>query len=360
MAITIPKKINIGFQERCDTYTGKLSYIIYFDEKGVLRKEKSWQSWRDNNIENIIYDNEPIEGFVLNKKAGGYSTGWNHRQTYVRVYDPRGFEFEITIPNLLYILENTNSIKGKGLEGKFVYGWDGTELLLIPISSPDYIEISKFSKLLQENKIIKTKDLIIGATYKSKDNRELVYIGKYDKYNYTYDYTKNKNGNRKAIKKPYISGNEFFFYDLTNENVITMKTINNKLIYVLDDKCISNYAYIVDKLEFSDEYSPYDYTMDEYKEYSFDDLKNKIEKDDYWSYVYIKKDDDYFEARISKSYYNYEKDKYINELQVELTEGSYNSKQLLKNVSIEKIYEELKPSYIRKYLSNGKLLEESK
>lgn len=28
------------------------------------------------------------------------------------------FEFEITIENLLYILENANPIKGKGLEGE--------------------------------------------------------------------------------------------------------------------------------------------------------------------------------------------------------------------------------------------------
>lgn len=39
--IFIPTKINIGFQERSDTYTGKLAYVIYFDEKGKLRKETS-------------------------------------------------------------------------------------------------------------------------------------------------------------------------------------------------------------------------------------------------------------------------------------------------------------------------------
>lgn len=146
--IFIPRKIKVGFQKRHDTYTQKLAYVIYYDEKGKLRKEKSWNSWRDSDIEAADFTNEPIEGFVLNKKAGGYSTGWNHRQTYVRVYDPRGFEFEISIPNLLYILENTNSIKGKGLEGEFVYGWDGTELVLIPTSSPDYNEIMEYNNMI--------------------------------------------------------------------------------------------------------------------------------------------------------------------------------------------------------------------
>lgn len=33
--ITIPKKCKAGFQTRNDTYSGKLAYVIYYDEKGV-------------------------------------------------------------------------------------------------------------------------------------------------------------------------------------------------------------------------------------------------------------------------------------------------------------------------------------
>ena len=42
----IPERIKVGYQERSGTYTGQLAYIIYYDVKGVLRKEKSWESWR--------------------------------------------------------------------------------------------------------------------------------------------------------------------------------------------------------------------------------------------------------------------------------------------------------------------------
>lgn len=38
----IPKKLNVGYNERQETYTGKLAYVIYWDDKGVLRKETSW------------------------------------------------------------------------------------------------------------------------------------------------------------------------------------------------------------------------------------------------------------------------------------------------------------------------------
>ena len=134
-SIFVPKTINVGYQNRSGTYTGKLAYVIYYDEKGKLRKEASWNSWRDDKIPNDEFENVPTEGFVLNKKAGDYSTGWDHRHAYCRVYDPRGFEFEITIENLLYILENANCIKGKGLEGEFIYGWDGKDLVFTVLPS---------------------------------------------------------------------------------------------------------------------------------------------------------------------------------------------------------------------------------
>jgi len=126
------------------------------------------------------FTNEPTSGFVLNKKVGDYDSGWSHRQAYTRVYDPRGFEFEITIENLLYILENANSIKGKGLEGEFVFGWDGKNLLLIPVESPDYKELTQYSEMIFQKNYVKAKDLKLGATYKTKSNEEYIYMGRFD------------------------------------------------------------------------------------------------------------------------------------------------------------------------------------
>lgn len=189
--IFIPKTINVGFQNRSDTYTGKLGYVIYYDEKGKLRKEASWNSWRDENIPNEEFENVPMSGFVLNRRAGGVeeSWGWNTRKTYCRVYDPRNFEFEITIENLLFILQNCSMIKGKGIEGELVYGWDGKDLVLLPVESPDYKEISEYNSIVHNNESIKAKDLIVGATYLDKDNKEYVYMGKFDYYSYGYQWT---------------------------------------------------------------------------------------------------------------------------------------------------------------------------
>ena len=102
--LNIPETLKVGFNNRTDTYSGKLAYVTYINKKGDIAKETSWNGWIDKKIEVETYENKPIEGFVLNKRAGGYKSGWNFRQTKCRVYDPRGFEIEISVENLLYIL----------------------------------------------------------------------------------------------------------------------------------------------------------------------------------------------------------------------------------------------------------------
>lgn len=176
----IPTKIRIGYQKRNDTYTGKLAYVIYFDEKNKLRKEASWKSWIDDTITHDDHDNVPTQGFVLNKKVGGYKSDWNYRQSHIRVYDPRGFEFEISVENLLFILQESNCDKGKGLDGEFIYSWEGTELVLLPVTSVQYQNSLKFTSL-KSNKISK-KELVTGATYLDKDLDKCVYLGIHNVY----------------------------------------------------------------------------------------------------------------------------------------------------------------------------------
>lgn len=180
--LLIPAKIKVGFQERDDTYTKKLGYVIYYDMKGKIRKEKSWLSWCDDKIPSVEYDNVPTEGFVLNKDVGGArrSYGWDTRIEKVRVYDPRGFEFEVSIPNLLFILSVGDCSRGKGLEGKFVYSWERSELILLPTASADYKNSVDFTEL--QDKKVKAKELITGAVYISKQQDKLVYLGKLDKH----------------------------------------------------------------------------------------------------------------------------------------------------------------------------------
>lgn len=362
-SIFIPKTINVGYQNRSGTYTGKLAYVIYYDEKGKLRKETSWNGWRDKNIPNNEYDNIPTEGFVLNKKAGDYSTCWDYRHAYCRVYDPRGFEFEITIENLLYILENANCIKGKGLEGEFVYGWDGKDLVLMPVESPDYKEISEFNKIVHNNECIKAKDLIIGATYLTKDNENWIYMGKFDVYD-RYGNWENKGKHFWFCKGSYF------------EHYRSMP--KNKFIKCVDDKCNEKYANIFDKLEGNPEYSPYDSSKNEYKYFTLDEFKK--EHSDYWRrdcfiseyyggnkcvFDICEQNDNLYIVRkkqVTYDYYTYEEYIDVTDIfpitskMVKSNRYPYNDKEEkhMIPITIEQIFETMKPMYIQKYLANGR------
>lgn len=240
----IPKKINIGFQNRDDTYTKKLGYIIYWDDKGVLRKEKSWQSWREIKLGNKELDNVPTEGFVLNKGVGGRAgswSSWNIRRETVRIWDPRDFEFEISVDNLLFILTECDCTKGKGLSGEFVYAWAGTELMLLPVGTEDYRQSQQFTAL-QGTKVA-AKDLIEGATYIDKQGAQLIYLGKHMVYtDLRYNYSKNINPTKKFVfcKNSGNKKNPYFFVALSSIGTLSS---------VLDESIVSNYSNIMESLD---------------------------------------------------------------------------------------------------------------
>lgn len=178
----IPTKLNVGYQTRQDTYTGKLAYVVYTDSKGVLRKESSWRHWIDKSLPQDEFDNVPMNGFVLNKKVGDYRGSWDGRKSWVRVYDPRGFEFEIGVDNLIYILEYCSSIKGKGIEGELIYAWDKADLVLLPVGSPDYVGGVELTKA--KDMKVSRKDVIPGRSFITKKLERLMYLGKCPKHVY--------------------------------------------------------------------------------------------------------------------------------------------------------------------------------
>lgn len=374
--IFIPKTINVGYQNRSGTYTGKLAYVIYYDEKGKLRKEASWNSWRDGKIPNEEFDNVPTTGFVLNKKVGDYSSGWDHRQAYCRVYDPRNFEFEITIENLLYILENANSIKGKGLEGEFVYGWDGKDLVLMPVESPDYKQIVEYNKVVHNKESIKARNLTIGATYLSKNNDEQIYMGKFEHYDYggiadgkmfwfaykyhDYDYV----GGEKKYRKEF----EWRFVAYKNLS-------GNKFIKCIEEGCTSEYANLFEKLEHDEHYSPYDSSKDKYIRYTLDEFIDFLNKDETEYYNYPNLNNDAFEYDVYREkdglfgckipwYWNRRenenKEDYRKRFEFNVVEKpkrySWSTQEYEYNfipLTVKQLYEKLQPCYKIEYLRNG-------
>jgi hypothetical protein len=360
----IPKKLNVGFQERNDTYSGLLGYVIYWDDKGVLRKEGSWESWRhkpgnkksyqrDNDVvygDNVapqVLDNEPMEGFVLNKQIGGarYSYGWNARIERVRVWDPRGFEFEISIPNLLFILQETTSSKGKGLEGKFVYSWAGKELVLLPTESQEYKESTKYTNL--QGKKVTAKEMLAGKIYTFKDKEQCIYLGRHEcilEFNY--------NSLQKQEYKKYHVFVNTTTGEYRYENGFT------KLATVDSENIVDNYSDLLEtftntkyytkvKRVFVEEFKLTPEYFEENKEYSFNNFLIETSKNQYtyvtlqtknYNYVdgkWIRTDDNFSIYYNDNKYFNIGDDKLFN---YNNNYNSYNSEKYYYDGSFQTQY----------------------
>jgi hypothetical protein len=213
----IPKKLKIGFNNRADTYTGKLGYVIFQDERGIWHKEKSWEGWIDKEIDVLEIDNDPTEGFVLNKGLQRVSYHWGSGRSVIRVYDPRDFEFEINVDNLLGILTHSDVSK-RGIVEKMVFAWGGKDLVLLPINSEAYEESVKFTNL--QDKKLSAKSLVPGKRYMNKKNgTEYVYIGHYNFWKIEKEYVWKIDGDYEMNKSFHINTRKkHIFCDLIKKN----------------------------------------------------------------------------------------------------------------------------------------------
>lgn len=259
--LKIPPSVKVGFQNRTDTYSGKLAFVVSVDKNGKSGGGKSWENWRDEKIDPVTYTNEPTSGFVLNRDVGGTqrSYSWNARREKVRVYDPRGYEFEINVENLLFVLQECSSIKGKGLEGEFVYAWSGSQIILLPVSSQEYKNSTDFCNL-QEQKVL-AKDIIAGHTYLTKDQKEVMYLGKHPWGERKYKSKKVEKLNTSYYRNYY---ERVWWYETKYENkhifvVLNSKNTDRNAYFVVsgftkiakkvNDQISSQYAEEYDKLQ---------------------------------------------------------------------------------------------------------------
>lgn len=179
----LTKSIKVGFQNRNDTYTGKLGFVISDTSKGV-----AWDSWRDHNIPVLELANTPVSGFHLNKSVHRDSR-YSGRDV-IRIWDPRGFEFEITPANLIHIMECCTVSQGE-IDGELVYCWEGSTLLLMPVHSETYKEAVRaqeaFQYAITSGAVDKSgkSTFVIGNTYiLDRYKAHFVYLGVFSGKNF--------------------------------------------------------------------------------------------------------------------------------------------------------------------------------
>lgn len=222
-SLFMPEILKVGFLRRNDTFDGKLSFIIYYDEKNVLRKEHSWNSWRDEKIEPIEVKNIPTKGFIINKSVQRNNYHFGSGRNMTRVYDPRGFEFEISADNLHGIIDHSNILMNE-IEVECVYAWDRTDLILLPVNSQQYKDsVAHTNK--RNAKSISAKELVVGCEYSMrKEDKNVIYLGKYI-YTYDNETVKNYYNALKCFNYSIYrtAGKVNVFYDADKESFVTIQ-----------------------------------------------------------------------------------------------------------------------------------------
>lgn len=239
----IPKKIKVGYQERSGTFTGKLAYVIYYDEKGVLRKEKSWEGWRDSNIEPQEFDNTPMPGFIFNKGIQRFAEWYGSGRTVFRLYAPHDFEFEINGDNLINLLMHSDVSKREILE-PCVFAWSGTELILLPTNSVEYQESVQYTE--RQSLKVSTKELVPGHQYsRKKQDGTLTYIGRLDWWSFTNNSGKKYSSGKGDFRYHKNTGKKHIFY---NESTKSFEALGAAVLsHEINDQVVENYAYLVDE-----------------------------------------------------------------------------------------------------------------
>jgi len=233
------------------------------------------------------------------------------------------------------------------LEGEFVYGWDGKDLLLLPVDSPDYKQLVELNNLRYEKKKFDSKNMIVGATYKTNQNNELIYLGRF------YE----RNGDNKESKS-------YFFYDRNSKynyyKVTTIKSLTGNIIDIVDENCIEDYSNLMDELLKSSYYSTREQKYDEYMNYTLIEFKESLNKHAYsYHRYYVQVEDKYVKYHIERyrgySYYNsdYKYNVYA------LSKG-HKDEVIIRDASIEQVFNKIKPKYLVTYDKNKNIIKEWK
>lgn len=221
MALYIPPKIKVGQVERDGTFLGCLAFVIPSEKNGnKFRQEDSWLGWLNYNKEvgeRLVFDNKPRRGYFLNKsiKRVSYSSFGSTVQK-MRIFDDRGFEFEIDMKNIAMLAQSCDISKGEILQD-CILAWDGKNVVVLPTTAAEYIEtIGDDMKNKEHKEKLKSgemPEIQVGQICSSTNNKKkYVYLGEAKNSNYVHlakgwrrkDFVLNEDKWFFDVKKPMV------------------------------------------------------------------------------------------------------------------------------------------------------------
>jgi len=177
--IKIPQTVYVGFQGRRAVDEVPLGFMTPYDETKAGQKRQQtvdqWaKGWGSNKTFNsVTLENVPMIGFKIGR-AIRRSRSWGGNASYVRIEDPRGFELEISIENMVMVMDQ-NIVEDGEIMQECVWGRDGGKNILLPTNSEPYQASLNTTKRL--NAVLSLKDVKPGSKVKLVTGETGIYYG---------------------------------------------------------------------------------------------------------------------------------------------------------------------------------------
>ena len=223
-SIKFPEKHYVGFQSRPSQDEVPLGFMTPFGTDKAFDKRKDtvdrWAASSGYYSDNVAtdklpaqtYENNPMCGFKLGRNVRhGY--GWGQGNVKWRIEDPRGFELEISSPNLAQILAFCTIESGEILED-CIWARMGAENILVPVNSDVYKASARNTARMAKKASM--RDLKIGDTAILHNGEEGIYYGTFyiintNQYSQAGCHTVSSTGKKRHIFLMQTSSSTKFF-----------------------------------------------------------------------------------------------------------------------------------------------------
>jgi hypothetical protein len=192
-AIRFPKGHFLGYIGRPEEDELPLAFMTEDGtDKAAEKRKESVQSWVNGNSysrngEKKIatfrsYDNKPLVGFRLGRSIRRYSS-WGSGNVKWRIEDPRGFELEISSPNMAQIAASCVLQNGEILD-ECIWARLKGDNVLVPVSSELYQAVLRNQTRLETR--VKPSQCERGDHIVLQNGTEGMYLGKFESYERGY------------------------------------------------------------------------------------------------------------------------------------------------------------------------------
>lgn len=231
MVLKLPEKWYVGFAARSQDDAPLGFMTPEGTDKAARNRKATVDGWRSKDIAPRTIENKKLTGFKLSESIRRYSS-WGSGNVKWRITDPRGFELEISSPNLMQILNCSTIEQGEILDA-CIWGREGADNILIPVTSNLYKTALEDTK--RQTMKVSMKDVKPGNKVTLQDGEKYIFLGGWYQITADRSMDRTRTGASYEFKIETSSKKRYFLQKIDDLSHITITVIASPKIATIDD-----------------------------------------------------------------------------------------------------------------------------